>query len=459
MTIRTRLAVQFVVLASLTLGVAFAVVYLRAAEFRQEEFLGRLHDRGVNAAKLLIQVEQVDDKLLRIMEGKSPVRLPEEEITIFDQDNVEMLHLGGNTGRMVIEPALVDSVRANGRVIRVIADREMLAFEFDDEAGRYVVVTSGRDIYGRRKLRNQARVMVATFLTGLLLMFLVGRVYARRALSPLQRLVVDLHGIGASDLGQRIMMGEGSDEIAQLASSFNDLLERLQTAFSVQKNFISNASHEMRTPLTAISGQLEVLLLKERSGEEYRAALRSVVEDMQALNRLSDRLLLMAQAETASAAMTFVPVRMDEVVWAARSEVLRADPDNRVDVVIDEVEEADDITVKGNEALLRSVVVNLLENACKYSSDKRALVSLKGSGTMVRLAIEDQGVGIAPEDRERIFENFYRARNTGGAKGHGIGLSLVKRIVDLHGGEINVQSTLGSGTVFIVRLHKAETIR
>lgn len=78
---------------------------------------------------------------------------------------------------------------------------------------------------------------------------------------------------------------------------------------------------------------------------------------------------------------------------------------------------------------------------------------------MVRLVVEDQGVGIAPEDRERIFESFYRARNTGGAKGHGIGLSLVKRIVDLHGGEINVQSTLGSGTVFIVRLHKAETIR
>ena len=98
MTIRTRLAVQFVVLASLTLGVAFVVVYLRAADFRQEEFLGRLHDRGVNAAKLLIQVAEVDDKLLRIMEGNSPVRLPDEEITIFDKNNAELLHLG-TTGR------------------------------------------------------------------------------------------------------------------------------------------------------------------------------------------------------------------------------------------------------------------------------------------------------------------------------------------------------------------------
>lgn len=457
MTIRTRLAVQFVVLASLTLGVAFAVVYLRAADFRRDEFLSRLHDRGVNAAKLLIQVEQVDDKLLRIMEGKSPVRLPEEEITIFDEANVELLHLGGNAGPMAIEPAMLDSVRANGRVKRMVEEREMLAFEFEDEARRYVVVASGRDIYGRRKLRNQARVMVATFLTGLLLMFLVGRVYARRALSPLQRLVVDLQGIGASDLGKRIKMGAGSDEIAQLAASFNDLLERLQTAFHVQKNFIGNASHEMRTPLTAISGQLEVLLLKERTGEEYRAVVRSVVEDMQALNRLSDRLLLMAQAETASAAMTFAPVRMDEVVWAARSEAMRTDPANRVDVIIDEVEEADDITVKGNEALLRSVVVNLLENACKYSSDNRALVSLNGSGTMVRLVVEDHGVGIAPEDHERIFENFYRARNTGGAKGHGIGLSLVKRVVDLHDGAIEVSSSLGSGTTFTVHLRKAET--
>lgn len=456
MTIRTRLAVQFVVLASLTLGVAFVVVYLRAADFRQEEFLGRLHDRGVNAAKLLIQVAEVDDKLLRIMEGNSPVRLPDEEITIFDKNNAELLHLGTTGRHMTIEPALLDSVRSNGSAKRTSGDREMFAFLFNNEADRFVVVTSGRDIYGRSKLRDQARVMVATFLIGLALMFLVGRFYARRALSPLQRLVVDLQGIGASELGKRVKMGEGSDEIAQLAASFNDLLERLQTAFSVQKNFISNASHEMRTPLTAISGQLEVLLLKERSGEEYRTVVRSVVEDMQALNRLSDRLLLMAQAETASAAMTFAPVRMDEVVWAARSEVIRTDPENRVDVMIDEVEEADDITVKGNEALLRSVVVNLVENACKYSSDKRALVSLKGSGAMVRLVVEDQGVGIAPEDRERIFENFFRARNTGGAKGHGIGLSLVKRIVDLHDGEIKVKSALGSGTLFIVRLPKAD---
>lgn len=454
MRIRTRLALQFLVLASLIVGAAFVVVYARAAEFRQEQFHDRMRSRGENTASLLLDVAEVDDHLLRKIEQKSPVRLVKEGLSIYDANNALIFHLGEDHGLLEITPALLDSIRKQGEIERITNDRELLAFSVNKPNERSVAVVSGQDLYGRGKLQDQARVMLVTFLIGLVLIFLIGRTFARRALSPLQRLVMDLRTISASDLSRRSALGKGTDEIAQVAVSFNDLLERLEAAFAAQKNFIANASHEMRTPLTAISGQLEVLLLKERTGEDYRNALNSVLEDMHSLNRLSNRLLLMAQAETDATAITFAPVRMDELLWAARSEVIRTDAQNRVDVIIAEVEEAADITIQGNEILLRSLLVNLIENACKYSNDHHAIVTLKGNRNQLSIEVADHGSGIDPADHERIFQQFYRAPSTAGTKGHGIGLSLVKRITELHGGRVYVESELGAGARFVVSFRK-----
>lgn len=455
MNIRTRLALQFLVLASVILGIAFAVVYLRAADFRKDEFVGRMKDRGNSAATMLLQVDEIDDQLLRKIELANPVRLPEEGITIHDHEGREVLQLGGQHGMTGPLTEVLAVIRKEGEQYFKIGDRELLGFTFQHGSEEYVVLSSGVDIYGRRKLGNQARVMLATFLIGVVLIFFIGRSFAMRALSPVQRLVGELKEIGASDLSKRVQLDNDTDELAQLALSFNDLLARLQDAFQVQRNFIANASHEMRSPLTAISGQLEVLLLNPRTSAEYETAIRSVLEDMHALNLLSDRLLLTAQADTGATATSFSPVRMDEVLWVARDEVLRLDPTYKVDVMIDEVEDESDLLVNGNEALLHSMVTNLMANACKFAGDHRAMLFLKSMTNEISISVQDHGPGIATEDHERIFEPFYRAKNTGGTKGHGIGLSLVKSIVISHGGSISLESQMGSGSVFTIVLPKA----
>ncbi|MBK8498128.1 MAG: HAMP domain-containing histidine kinase [Flavobacteriales bacterium] len=454
MTIRTRLALQFMLLASLILGGAFAVVYILSADYRGEEFIGRLKDRGMNTAQLLIQVDEVDERLLKKIEITNPVRLPDEVIHIYDHHNEELFRLG-NADDGAIGPELLDDVRLHGEKVMDVGQREQVAFPFTDRYERFVVVASGNDLYGRSKLRNQGRVMIATFLIGQVLIFLVGRFYSARALSPLQRLSNQIRDITAADLSRQVEVGREQDELAQLARSFNELLDRLQKAFNTQRNFIANASHEMRTPLTAISGQLEVLLLKARSPAEYGASLRSVLDDMHALNRLADRLLLMAQAESKAPRRGFTPVRIDEVLWLSRSEVLRADPQNSVEFAMNDVEGEEDLLVLGNENLLRSLMTNLIENACKYAEDKRASVVLSTTGSELRISVEDKGPGIDEVDHERVFEPFYRATSTGGAKGHGIGLSLAKRIAELHGGRIQLVSAPDHGACFAVFLPKA----
>ncbi|MFN8352793.1 MAG: ATP-binding protein [Flavobacteriales bacterium] len=451
MTIRTRLGLQFMLLASLVLGGAFLAVYLLSADYRSEEFNGRLRNRGTNAAMLLIQVDEVSEALLKRIERDNPVRLPEEAIRIFDHHNTLIFHLG-DEGLPPTPNALLDQVRLEGTQERRAGQREEIAFPFNDRFDRFVVVVSGNDIFGRSKLKNLSRVLVFTFLVGVLLTFVVGRLYARRALDPLQRLVSELRSIGPADLARRVPPGNGRDEIAQLATSFNELLGRLQEAFAAQRNFIANASHEMRTPLTTISGQLDVLLLKPRTSEEYATSLRSVLEDMRSLNTLADRLLLLAQAETQATAASFKPVRLDEVLWAARSEVLKADPRYRVSVDIGEPEDGSDVEVPGNEALLRSLVTNLMENGCKYAPDHQCAARLGRVGDHVRIEVTNAGEGISAADQERIFEPFFRTRAAGAVRGHGIGLSLVRRITLLHGGTIHLRSSTGAGVTFTVLL-------
>lgn len=454
MTIRTRLALQFMLLASLVLGGAFVTVYLLSAAYRSDEFLGRMRDRGTNAAKLLIQVDEVSEQLLRKIERDNPVRLPDESIRIFDHHDSLIFQLG--TDNVAAVPTvLLDEVRLEGTVERRVGPREEVLFPFNDRYERFVVVVSGNDIFGRSKLANLLKVLIFTYLFGVLLTFLVGRWYASRALRPVQRLVGAMRRIGPTELDHRVPVGVSQDEIAELGRSFNELLERLQGAFSAQRNFIANASHEMRTPLTTISGQIEVLMMRDREPAAYREALRSVLDDMHALNRLADRLLLLAQAENESTITTFAPVRIDEVLWSARHEVQRSDPRHRVAVLIADVEDESDLLVSGNEALLRSLVSNLMENACKYSDDGCASVKLSGRGKDLLIEVSNTGPGIAPEHHERIFEPFYRARNTGGTRGHGIGLSLVRRIVELHGGTIGLRSSVGRGADFSVALPKS----
>jgi signal transduction histidine kinase len=247
--------------------------------------------------------------------------------------------------------------------------------------------------------------------------------------------------------------GEGNDEISKLAATFNHMLDRLEKAFRMQKDFITNASHELRTPLTAISGQLEVLLMQERTSEEYTESIASVMEDMRSLNGTANRLLLLAQASTESPSKHFERIRVDEVLWQVRSELLKLNPEYSIQIELDtSLDEEYKLSTNGNLLLMKAAISNLAENACKYSENKTVRINMVFEAELVTISFEDRGIGIHSDDLEIIFEPFHRGRNAGTFKGHGIGLSLVRRIVEMHNGHLLVRSSLSEGSVFILEL-------
>jgi len=257
--------------------------------------------------------------------------------------------------------------------------------------------------------------------------------------------------ISVTNLDLRLSNNGNKDELAQLANTFNEMLNRLEHSFEAQKHFVSNISHELRTPLSAIITELELSINKDRDIEEYKKAIQNALSDAKKLVRLSNSLLDLAKASYDTSEIGFKQVRVDELLLDARQQVQQANSEYKIDIFFENNfgDEAD-VLINGNEYLLKTAFVNLFENGCKFSYDNRSKVSISFEDKKIRLEFSDRGIGIPPADLENIFTPFYRGKNKTFADGNGIGLSLTDKIIRLHNGTISVTSQLEKETVFIV---------
>jgi signal transduction histidine kinase len=326
---------------------------------------------------------------------------------------------------------------------------------FADRYNRLVVVSAAKDLVGFEQLRNLRRVLIAVFIFSLLFLMILAWIYAGQALRPIRSIIGQVDQITFTNLNERLNDSGSKDELSSLTATFNSMLERIEGSLAMQRNFVANASHELRTPLTAIQGQLEVVLLKSRSEQEYRDKIQSVLDDIRNLTGIANRLLMLAQADSEYAARLFKPIPLVDVLWQCQADIQKRQPKAVIHITLDDdLTQAEDLQVPGNEQLLGTVFTNLIENAIKFSHRKEVFVDLKGNGHSILVAVRDEGIGIPEAEMEQVFQPFFRSSNAQQINGHGIGLSLVERILRLHNGKIKVQSKEGRGTTFTVQLQK-----
>ncbi len=322
MQIRDKLTLLFMGIVALILGAATMAVYYSSSIYRQEEFYSRMESKARNVAQMLIDVEEIDVNLLYRLEKNNPVSLPKEKIIIINYQD-QVLYNSGDFIPLNISNELLNTIRLEEIVRYREGQYDVVGFLYADKFERVVVLAAAVDIYGYSKLQNLRNVLLLVFGGGLILTFFSGRFLSHRALKPISKVVGQIETIGIENLSYRREEGKCKDEISRLSHTFNALLNRLEAAFEMQKNFIANASHELRTPLTAVTGQLEVSLMQKRTEDEYIAAIKSVLEDMKNLNRLSNRLLLLAQTNSETPTGSFSKVRIDEVLWESVAEICR----------------------------------------------------------------------------------------------------------------------------------------
>jgi len=287
---------------------------------------------------------------------------------------------------------------------------------------------------------------LAIFVTGI-----IGAFLAKITLNPVDRIIKTVQKITAENLKLRIQMPGTRDEIERLAATFNDMLDRLEKAFSSQKHFIQDASHELKTPLTILQGELEVTMKRIRTVPEYEEVLESSLEEIRRISKIVENLLLLARVEDQATGLDVKEFNLQRVLRAAVEDmaVLAREKALSLTLLADEP-----LMIPGDEQKLKQVFLNLLDNAIKYTPPHGAVSvsAAAAAADTVHITIQDTGIGIPPAELPHIFDRFYRVDKARSSSGFGLGLSIAESIVAAHHGTISVESSLNGGTTFIISL-------
>jgi len=427
-------------------------VYLISASSRKSQFYERLTNRAWSISRLFIDTYNYDVDRVRRLERNDPFRMQNEKISIIDYKN-DIIYSNDDNVNIELPIEVLARIRL-GKVVRFREGKhEVLGALYLSGNRRFVVMSAATDIEGFAHLSKLGLIMIISFFISLAFFALAGWIYSGRALKPISDMIRNVEDISITSLNLRVPEGNGTDEIGHLALTFNRMLERLEKSFSMQKDFITNASHELRTPLTSINGQLEVLMMKDRSSDEYKTALVSVLDDIKSLIDLSNRLLLIARTSAEGPVNFTEKIRIDEILWQAREELGRFKKEYKINITIDDsLTDSNQMMVSGEEYLIKVAVVNIIDNACKYSNDKTVNINLMQAGKWIEIIFRDKGIGIPEKDLQKIFEPFYRAANAHSTEGSGIGLPLVNQIITNHNGSIEIKSQTEKGTEVIIKL-------
>lgn len=335
---------------------------------------------------------------------------------------------------------------ANGMRVREVSGIHHLE-------GRIVILRVAHDEEPLwKELREFATVLVIGFPLAMLLAGFGGYTLARKALAPIAAMTRETQKISAEDLSARLSIQNRGDELGKLATVFNDMLGRLQGAFEQLRRFTADASHELRTPLTAVRSVGEVALQGPRTAEEYRDVIGSMLEEVDTLTRLVESLLVLSRADAGHIQLHPTDASLLAIAREAASilEVLAEERGQTLDVGGN-----DNLVVSADRLILRQAIVNLLDNAIKYSPPQsRIRIRVQGEGQQVFLDVIDQAPEIPREHQPHVFDRFYRVdkartREWGGA---GLGLSITRWAVEAHAGVVTLKSEEGQGNTFRISL-------
>ena len=332
-------------------------------------------------------------------------------------------------------------------------NRQLVGIYYPDNQGDFVIVVSATDHEGLVRLNQLKLILIPGFLICLIIVFFSGRFFANNALGPITKITKRTNEITGSNLHLRLDEPTGNDELTELTHTFNQMLNRIELVFESQKTFVQHASHELRTPITSMLVELDVVLEKERSIEEYRQTLQSVLNEVEKLNSLTTGLLNLAKSSSDDPQFIQDPIYLDELLIDVKQTIEKQVPTSVIVLDLKLWSTANAYLIHGNNPLLKIAFLNLVENASKFSNHKPVQLKLDAQQGSLIVAVIDEGIGISESDASKIFDPFYRSTQAMAYPGFGIGLSLTQKIIHLHKGAIQVKANEGKqGTQFLVTL-------
>jgi signal transduction histidine kinase len=426
-------------------------VYYYLSNYTYADFYKRLEARVSVAEKYQFESNQKDAQVLKNIRDEHLELLSDEKEYILYCPNTNAIKQLADSNSLPID------------FLNIVSSQQFANFQKDDifyygkirksTEGFYFIIVSAKNYYNSHHLILLKKVLITGGIIVILIIIYFTYLFSLNFFNPIRKIITKVNSISTDNIHLRLDDNQNSVEINQLATTFNNLLNRIEIAIETNKNFISNASHEFGTPLTAIMGEADVALLKDRTPIEYQETLQKILKQSERLNKISQSLLFLAQIGYKENKLNFTIIRTDELIMQANEIMNQLIPKNNIKIDFDLLpENPKKLKVLGNKELLMLAMTNILTNACKYSSNKPVIVSLASTNNQILIIFKDQGIGIPESELPFIFDPFYRASNTAAYDGYGIGLPLTQNIIKIHKGELIISSVLHKGVTIQVKL-------
>ncbi len=440
-----KIAILYTIITALLILLLNMLVYIFTKDMTSRDFYKRLDIRAVMVAEYMTSKNDKSGDVINDIRNIHLEKLSNEQeyFKEIDTETVSSIRFDNLDLPETFYLELLDLKKATHENKNTFYAGVL----YENNGTKSVAIVSAINETISQQLTYLRTVLFIGFIIATLILFILGYFFSKQIILPIKRMTGKVKAINTENLHLRLAVGKGSDEISNLARTFNNMLDRLETSFESQNNFVSNASHELSTPLTSIIGEAELALNKVRSQEDYRSAIRIILHDAERLKTIIQSLLNLAQTGFDGKKQNWEILRADELLLNAVNAVHMIYPGSNIHMDYSLLPEDDNkLNINGNENLLRLALTNIILNACKYSDNRTVTTTIGASNTHIFIAIKDKGIGIPESELPYIYDPFFRASNTGSIKGYGIGLPLARNIIRMHQGELKISSVVDKGT-------------
>ncbi|WP_419869795.1 ATP-binding protein [Chryseobacterium sp. CT-SW4] len=454
MSLKRKIALSLSIAFSLLFGIVMVVIYVSFNDFRRDEFKERFRQRLEFTSHFIAKSKDFEEEGPLFFSENSDNILLNEQILIFNADK-ELIYSTIKDRNVTWDADLLKELDEKKVIYSEETKPEIYAALRMINGEYYYILTSAYDTNGKSKLSYLKYLLVATYLMSALIIGLFSYYFVGQFLRPLEELNNEVSTITAHKLTTHLPLEESEDEISVLAQSFKTMIARLDDVFQSQREFTASASHEIRTPITRMSFQLENLMKLEEHSPETLAALKQIQQDVYQLSDLTNSLLLLNKFDKENIQSIYEEVRIDEVIFETFETVKKSYPELKMDFVITEDTSHDTLlTINGVQSLLDIVFINLFKNAAIYSDNSEMKVQIKETDADIKVEVISYGNTVSEEEQPKLFEAFMRGDNSQNTSGSGLGLRIVKRILEYHGAKISYSSPLENTNKFTVRFIK-----
>jgi heavy metal sensor kinase len=457
-SIRARLTAWYALVLALALVVTGAITYTVVRRQIERSSDASVVSMGRSLTAGLI--EEADEargglRLRSANELLAEYRDNDRAVILFTHDGREFAAHTSALARSIDRALIRRRIAANAFGFVTVDHHVRLYLSPMRAGGQSFVMTIARSLASQREtLADLRNAMLITAPLALLVASLGGYVLARKSLDPIVRMSVKAREIRATNLSERIEVINPHDELGELAATLNDLLAHLDQSFARQRRFMAEASHELRSPVAILQGELDVTLSRDdRDVAQYRESLEVMRRTVRRLTRIVRDLFLLARSDAGELPLKREPLYVDELV----SQTVRAYKTvaSEKDVAL-VAESGAEIFLRGDEDLLQRMIGNLVDNAIRHApAGSEVSIRCVSDGDNARIEVRDRGAGVPQEAREQIFERFFRvdaARSASAGTGAGLGLPIARWIAEAHGGSLQLRMSNAEGSVFVATL-------